>query len=88
MCVHLFKKSVSTQTLFCDTYCCKAMGKFTLSKAVAGKQQEKRPLEEVKQQQPTRSKILKASDVQEEDGPKPQKASTRKLSANAPVEVV
>ena len=50
MCVHLFKKSVSTQTLFCDTYCCKAMGKFSLSKAVAGKQQEKRPLEEVKQQ--------------------------------------
>jgi len=65
------------------------MGKFTLSKAVAGKQQEKRPLEEAKQQQPTRSKILKASDVfLEEDGPKPQKASMRKLSANAPVEVV
>ncbi len=68
------------------------MGKFTLQKAVgAGKKSEKRPypgVEEVPQQPANRAKILKASEVVEEDGPKPQKTTFRKLLANAPVEVV
>ena len=85
-CTILFKKFACTRIVLAHI-----MGKFSLQKAVAaGKVQEKRPLEEVAQQQPaTRSKILKASEVVvEEDGPKPPKSNSRKLSANAPVEVI
>lgn len=66
----------------------KHMGKFTLQKAVAaGKKVEKRPLEEVVPQPRAASKFIKVSQVIEEDAPKAP-MSMRKLSANAPVEVI
>ena len=64
------------------------MGKFTLQKAVAaGKKVEKRPLEEASPQPRAASKFIKVSQVVEEDAPKAP-MSMRKLSANAPVEVI
>ena len=63
--------------------------KFSLAKAVPGgaAKQEKRPAEEPQESQ-RRTKVLKASDVVIEDGPKPPAQMTRKFAANAPVNLV
>ena len=64
--------------------------KFSLEKAVAPKRQPKRPAEEAPQTEAKGGKMLKASQVLVEEGPKPQAApqSARKLLPNAPVNVV
>ena len=65
------------------------MGKFTLTKSVGAGKQEKRPLEETQLAEQRPKKGFRASDVVlEEDGPKPKKASFRKFSSNAPIEVI
>ena len=66
--------------------------KFSLEKAVSGnavtnKPETKRP-PDVPQESARRAKALKASDVVVEDGPKPPPQTTRKLAANAPVNLV
>ena len=64
--------------------------KFSLAKAVPGgaaKQDNKRQAAE-SQDAPRRSKVLKASDIVIETGPKPPAQMTRKFAANAPVNLV
>ena len=66
--------------------------KFSLEKAVSGsaitqKPETKRP-PDAPPETARRSKALKASDVVVEDGPKPPPQTTRKLAANAPVNLV